>query len=79
MLVSLPAVVCKEPPVTNADILDIRDVYTHNSVVHYACRWGTLVGQQSISCTKNGTWSSPPPTCQGSDPDTALLCLNSSV
>ncbi|KAG7221599.1 hypothetical protein INR49_017130 [Caranx melampygus] len=58
------AVECEEPPATNADKVDIRDFYTYKAVVRYRCRLGTLVGQQSIWCTKDGTWSSPPPKCQ---------------
>lgn len=58
------AVECDDPLATNAEMLDVRDFYTYSTVVRYRCGLGTLVGQQSIWCTKDGTWSSPPPKCQ---------------
>ncbi|XP_028437704.1 complement receptor type 1 [Perca flavescens] len=60
------AVVCAEPPRgTNAEIIIPQEPpYTYRSVIRYHCRVGTLIGQRHISCTENGTWSDPAPTCK---------------
>ncbi|XP_032377758.1 complement receptor type 1 isoform X2 [Etheostoma spectabile] len=60
------AVVCEEPPRgTNAEISNYQEPpYTYRSVIRYHCRVGTLIGQRHISCTENGTWSDPAPTCK---------------
>uniref|UniRef100_A0A3B4X0C8 Sushi domain-containing protein n=1 Tax=Seriola lalandi dorsalis TaxID=1841481 RepID=A0A3B4X0C8_SERLL len=56
--------VCEEPEVTNAEMIGIQETYAYKAVLHYRCRVGTLIGQMDISCTKDGTWSAPPPKCQ---------------
>ncbi|XP_031172593.2 complement receptor type 1 isoform X2 [Sander lucioperca] len=60
------AVVCAEPPRgTNAEIRSPQEPpYTYRSVIRYHCSVGTLIGQRHISCTENGTWSDPAPTCK---------------
>ncbi|KAK2897395.1 membrane cofactor protein [Channa argus] len=60
------AVECAEPPeVPNAQIEGFQEPpYTYRTVLRYRCRVGTLAGRREISCTENGTWSAPPPTCK---------------
>ncbi|XP_029974043.1 complement receptor type 1-like [Salarias fasciatus] len=60
------AVECDEPPeVKNAEMKGLEDQpYKYRSVVQYRCLSGTLFGQKELWCTKNGTWSDPPPQCQ---------------
>lgn len=64
--VSLPAVECDEPPqVANAVMSGNQESYTYRSVVAYRCKVGSLNGSKDIWCTADGTWSAPPPTCEG--------------
>ncbi|XP_071750645.1 complement receptor type 2 [Centroberyx gerrardi] len=60
------AVQCADPPeVANSQRTGTQDApYVYNSVVGYRCQVGTLIGQREIWCTKDGTWSSPPPECK---------------
>lgn len=60
-----PVTDCEEPPVVkDADMEGREDgAYTYGNVVRYSCRVGTLVGQQDVWCTDNGTWSAAP-TCK---------------
>ncbi|XP_031700416.1 complement receptor type 1-like [Anarrhichthys ocellatus] len=60
------AVVCVEPPGgTNAEMTGPHEPsYTYRTEIRYHCRVGTLIGQRNIWCTKDGTWSDPPPTCK---------------
>lgn len=59
------AVYCGEPPVSNAELNGNEELsYTYGSVVQYQCQVGTLQGPREIWCTKDGTWSNPPPTCE---------------
>ncbi|KAM9350396.1 complement component receptor 1-like protein isoform 2-T2 [Symphorus nematophorus] len=59
-------VVCEEPPEVPNAVMGGRQEppYTYRSAVVYQCRVGTLQGAREIWCTKDGTWSSPPPTCK---------------
>ncbi|GAA6216492.1 sushi, von Willebrand factor type A, EGF and pentraxin domain-containing protein 1-like [Lates japonicus] len=60
------AVVCAEPQTgTNTEMIGFQEPpYTYRSVIRYHCRVGTLTGQREIWCTKDGTWSAPPPECK---------------
>ncbi|XP_058498585.1 membrane cofactor protein-like [Solea solea] len=60
------AMTCPEPSQeTNAELRELKEPpHTYRSVVRYWCPVGTLVGQKEIWCTKNGTWSAPPPNCK---------------
>nr|XP_046251555.1 complement receptor type 1-like [Scatophagus argus] len=60
------AVQCEQPPeVTNAEMIGREEPpYAYGSAIRYRCRVGTLDGPREIWCTKDGTWSSPPPTCK---------------
>ncbi|CAN9515340.1 unnamed protein product [Ophioblennius macclurei] len=60
------AVECEDPPaVENAEMKGLQDQpYKYRSVVRYQCLVGTLVGQKELWCTKDGTWSDPPPQCK---------------
>ncbi|XP_040050177.1 complement receptor type 1 isoform X2 [Gasterosteus aculeatus] len=60
------AVACEEPPEeTNAVMMDPQESgYTYSSVIRYQCRVGTPIGKRNIWCTKDGTWSDPPPKCK---------------
>ncbi|XP_029012119.1 complement receptor type 1-like isoform X2 [Betta splendens] len=60
------AAACPEPPqVANAVIMDlIEESYTYRTAVRYRCLVGTLIGEKSIVCGADGTWSGSPPTCQ---------------
>ncbi|XP_041654951.1 complement receptor type 1 [Cheilinus undulatus] len=60
------AVTCEAPPpVINADMIGSEDPpYTYRRVIQYQCRVGVLTGKREIWCTKDGTWSHPPPTCK---------------
>ncbi|XP_059396543.1 complement receptor type 1-like [Carassius carassius] len=57
---------CPPPPeVTDAEIFDpIYDHVPFGHVVSYHCRTGALIGAREIYCTKNGSWSAPPPECK---------------
>lgn len=65
--VSPPDVVCGEPPkVPNAVIEGLHELpYTYRTAVRYRCLDGTIIGKREIWCTKDGTWSAPPPQCTG--------------
>ncbi|NXT73794.1 CR2 protein, partial [Zapornia atra] len=42
------------------------DNHLPGSAVHYTCRDGySLIGNASIRCTAEGTWSRPRPRCEG--------------
>ncbi|XP_038138593.1 complement receptor type 1 isoform X1 [Cyprinodon tularosa] len=59
------AVECQEPTETNAVRKNYDEPpYTYRNVILYGCQVGTLLGSREIWCTKNGTWSSPPPQCK---------------
>ncbi|XP_030215661.1 complement receptor type 2 isoform X3 [Gadus morhua] len=58
------AVQCTKPK-TNTEILGPwKASYTYRQALVFHCREGTLVGQKSISCSENATWSAPPPVCK---------------
>ncbi|XP_061114466.1 complement receptor type 1-like [Conger conger] len=59
------AVKCAVPPeVVNAERTGDPDgPFVYSTAIHYRCRQGQLIGQREIYCTKNGTWSAPPPEC----------------
>uniref|UniRef100_A0A3Q3X0L7 Sushi domain-containing protein n=1 Tax=Mola mola TaxID=94237 RepID=A0A3Q3X0L7_MOLML len=61
------AVQCDVPPeVPNAEMRGNHEQsYPYRSTVGYRCLTGTLTGSRDIWCTEDGTWSSPPPTCEG--------------
>ncbi|KAA0706581.1 P-selectin CD62 antigen-like family member P [Triplophysa tibetana] len=61
------AVYCPPPPlVRNADMFDrTYEQVPFGYMVSYRCRTGSLIGAKRIHCTKNGTWSAPPPECRG--------------
>ncbi|XP_071339495.1 complement component C7 [Trachinotus anak] len=63
---TLPASVkCGTPPaLINGYILDPKDIYLVGSKVEYTCTEGHyLVGQTTIECTADQTWSSRPGLC----------------
>ncbi|XP_041712208.2 complement receptor type 2 isoform X3 [Coregonus clupeaformis] len=60
------AVQCAELPevvngVTNGRL---EPPYVFSTVIGYRCRVGKLIGASEIYCTKDGTWSAPPPECK---------------
>ncbi|XP_056589578.1 sushi, von Willebrand factor type A, EGF and pentraxin domain-containing protein 1 [Triplophysa dalaica] len=59
-------VYCPPPPlVKNADMFDLKyEQVPFGNMVSYRCRTGSLIGASQIHCTKNGTWSAPPPECR---------------
>ncbi|KAL0970174.1 hypothetical protein UPYG_G00238360 [Umbra pygmaea] len=70
------AVSCGPPPsVDNAELQSSGQLFQAN--VSYMCHPGLhLVGPQILTCLADGTWSSPPPTCEvadGCDPPKELL------
>ncbi|XP_030215682.1 complement receptor type 1 isoform X6 [Gadus morhua] len=73
------AVQCTKPK-TNTEILGPwKASYTYRQALVFHCREGTLVGQKSISCSENATWSAPPPVCKGSSCGSAGEILNGEV
>ncbi|XP_018947803.1 sushi, von Willebrand factor type A, EGF and pentraxin domain-containing protein 1-like [Cyprinus carpio] len=66
---------CPPPQEVNgAEMLDpIYDHVPFGHVVSYHCRSGALIGAREIYCTKNGTWSAPPPECKD------IVCPNPHV
>uniref|UniRef100_A0A667Z5H2 Sushi domain-containing protein n=1 Tax=Myripristis murdjan TaxID=586833 RepID=A0A667Z5H2_9TELE len=60
------AVECEEPQqATNAVRIGTpAQSYMFRSVIGYRCPSGILTGQREIWCTKDGTWSAPPPVCK---------------
>ncbi|XP_032685716.1 locomotion-related protein Hikaru genki isoform X2 [Odontomachus brunneus] len=43
----------------------VNRIYKVGALVRFACLPGhQLIGEASIICTENGTWSHPPPTCK---------------
>ncbi|XP_041953431.1 membrane cofactor protein-like isoform X1 [Alosa sapidissima] len=56
---------CPPPPqVVGAELsgsVDEPHLYSH--MVIYRCPSGYLVGEREMHCTKDGTWSAPPPQC----------------
>uniref|UniRef100_A0A8C3P8F1 Sushi domain-containing protein n=1 Tax=Chrysemys picta bellii TaxID=8478 RepID=A0A8C3P8F1_CHRPI len=71
-LSSLPVVLqCPSPPAIANGKPSIRAlaVFTTGTSVNYSCEPGySLTGQASIDCTASGTWSPPPPRCEGACP-----------
>ncbi|KAL1021063.1 hypothetical protein UPYG_G00008250 [Umbra pygmaea] len=59
---------CPEPPtVSYGAIAEYSDPpYQYSTVISYWCRKGILIGAKEIYCTKDGTWSNPPPQCRNS-------------
>ncbi|CAB1329798.1 unnamed protein product, partial [Coregonus sp. 'balchen'] len=57
---------CAElPEVVNGETNGyLEPPYFYSTVIGYRCRVGTLIGAREIYCTKNGTWSDPPPKCK---------------
>ncbi|XP_013990965.2 complement receptor type 2 isoform X2 [Salmo salar] len=60
------AVQCaKLPEVVNGEINGhLEPPYVYNTVIGYRCRVGKLIGTSELYCTKDGTWSAPPPECK---------------
>ncbi|XP_036390275.1 complement receptor type 2-like isoform X2 [Megalops cyprinoides] len=59
------AVKCPPPPEV-ADAVMIgqsEEPFVYGTVIAYRCPRGELRGQREIHCTRDGTWSSPPPQC----------------
>uniref|UniRef100_A0A8C3P8F0 Sushi domain-containing protein n=1 Tax=Chrysemys picta bellii TaxID=8478 RepID=A0A8C3P8F0_CHRPI len=59
---------CPSPPAIANGKPSIRAlaVFTTGTSVNYSCEPGySLTGQASIDCTASGTWSPPPPRCEG--------------
>ncbi|KAM9430263.1 complement receptor type 2-like isoform 2-T2 [Salvelinus alpinus] len=61
------AVQCAElPTVVNGETNGyLEPPYFYSTVIGYRCRVGKLIGAREIYCTKDGTWSDPPPECKG--------------
>nr|XP_046220278.1 sushi, von Willebrand factor type A, EGF and pentraxin domain-containing protein 1-like isoform X2 [Oncorhynchus gorbuscha] len=61
------AVQCaKLPEVVNGEINGhLEPPYVYSTVIGYRCRVGKLIGTSELYCTKDGTWSAPPPECKG--------------
>ncbi|NWZ22635.1 SVEP1 protein, partial [Asarcornis scutulata] len=62
------AVKCPLPPnITNGKLEgNISDTFPYGASVSYSCNAGySLVGNAFINCTALGTWSQPPPRCEG--------------
>uniref|UniRef100_A0A8C4U143 Sushi domain-containing protein n=1 Tax=Falco tinnunculus TaxID=100819 RepID=A0A8C4U143_FALTI len=63
-----PFPLCPPPPgIANGKHSgQLSDTHLPGSTVQYSCRDGySLVGNTSISCTAEGTWSRPQPRCEG--------------
>uniref|UniRef100_A0A8C3HUP9 Sushi domain-containing protein n=1 Tax=Chrysemys picta bellii TaxID=8478 RepID=A0A8C3HUP9_CHRPI len=63
-----PVLQCPSPPAIANGKPSIRAlaVFTTGTSVNYSCEPGySLTGQASIDCTASGTWSPPPPRCEG--------------
>uniref|UniRef100_A0A8C7FU47 Uncharacterized protein n=2 Tax=Oncorhynchus kisutch TaxID=8019 RepID=A0A8C7FU47_ONCKI len=60
------AVQCaKLPEVVNGEINGhLEPPYVYSTVISYRCRVGKLIGTSELYCTKDGTWSAPPPECK---------------
>ncbi|NXV92804.1 C4BPA protein, partial [Calonectris borealis] len=59
---------CFHPPnITHGKLKgNISDTFFYGASVSYSCSPGySLVGNAFISCTVSGTWSQPPPRCEG--------------
>ncbi|NXS95392.1 C4BPA protein, partial [Jacana jacana] len=59
---------CLRPPsITNGKLNgNISDTFSYGTSVSYSCNPGYfLVGSALINCTLSGTWSQPPPHCEG--------------
>ncbi|NXN98951.1 DAF1 protein, partial [Rhinopomastus cyanomelas] len=59
---------CPRPPsITNGKLKgNVSAPFSLGASVTYSCDRGySLVGEASINCTASGTWSQPPPWCQG--------------
>uniref|UniRef100_A0A3Q2CZJ5 Sushi, von Willebrand factor type A, EGF and pentraxin domain containing 1 n=1 Tax=Cyprinodon variegatus TaxID=28743 RepID=A0A3Q2CZJ5_CYPVA len=56
---------CGPPPIVkNAQILPKDERHANN--VTYVCKAGLqLIGPKTLTCLVNGSWSMPPPTCEG--------------
>uniref|UniRef100_A0AAY5KFF0 Si:ch73-217n20.1 n=1 Tax=Esox lucius TaxID=8010 RepID=A0AAY5KFF0_ESOLU len=59
---------CVDPPeVINGEMDgNLEPPHIYRTVINYRCRKGKLIGASEIYCTKDGTWSAPPPECKGS-------------
>uniref|UniRef100_A0A8C3HU07 Sushi domain-containing protein n=1 Tax=Chrysemys picta bellii TaxID=8478 RepID=A0A8C3HU07_CHRPI len=63
---------CPSPPAiaNGKPSVQVSAVFTSGMSVNYSCEPGyALTGQASIYCTASGTWSPPPPQCEG------VLCI----
>ncbi|NXI74648.1 SVEP1 protein, partial [Anseranas semipalmata] len=59
---------CLHPPnITNGKLKgNISDTFSYGASVSYSCNSGySLIGNAFINCTAQGTWSQPPPRCEG--------------
>ncbi|XP_071491017.1 LOW QUALITY PROTEIN: sushi, von Willebrand factor type A, EGF and pentraxin domain-containing protein 1-like [Diadema antillarum] len=70
------AVNCGEPaPPAHGSVAG--SVYTYSSIITYSCNPGyTLIGLSSQTCTSNGTWSGPAPSCEPRDCGGPPMILN---
>ncbi|XP_069801196.1 C4b-binding protein alpha chain-like [Dendropsophus ebraccatus] len=66
---------CSSPPtITNGHYYPDKEEYNYLDSVKYACRGNlVLIGQQTISCTEHGEWSSQAPECK------VVQCSNPNV
>uniref|UniRef100_A0AAY5K2U7 Si:ch73-217n20.1 n=1 Tax=Esox lucius TaxID=8010 RepID=A0AAY5K2U7_ESOLU len=57
---------CVDPPeVINGEMDgNLEPPHIYRTVINYRCRKGKLIGASEIYCTKDGTWSAPPPECK---------------
>ncbi|KAG7236926.1 hypothetical protein INR49_000010, partial [Caranx melampygus] len=60
------AVVCEVPPaVENANVSPLKDSYQYRDSIKYTClRDYTLIGQASLTCSDDGTFTPNPPECK---------------
>ncbi|XP_062871960.1 sushi, von Willebrand factor type A, EGF and pentraxin domain-containing protein 1 isoform X2 [Trichomycterus rosablanca] len=60
------AVMCPDPPrVPGAEVFVVADgPIRYRNTASYRCRYGMLIGDSDIYCTRDGTWSEPLPRCR---------------
>uniref|UniRef100_A0A3Q2PYT7 Sushi, von Willebrand factor type A, EGF and pentraxin domain containing 1 n=1 Tax=Fundulus heteroclitus TaxID=8078 RepID=A0A3Q2PYT7_FUNHE len=72
--VSCEMVVCEKPSPLLHGIVEGDSFKTHLRNVTYVCDVGLrLVGPKTLTCLVNGSWSLPPPTCEGCDSPRQVL------
>lgn len=67
IIFSFIAVICSAPPIpANGDYYPTKDEYNYLDAIKFSCRQPfEVAGDDSISCTATGDWSSDIPTCKG--------------